>query len=407
MKEIVCNGCSLLCDDVSAEVEGETVNSLGLCRLGHAHLTETLKTKGLSAVTRDSDIEKTISLDEAIKQAGELLQTSGNPLLFGWTTASNESIKAGLTLAETLGGVFASTVSQGALQALSHEIHSGKLEIDLEYVRNNGELIIYWGADPTESLHRHPSRFAVLPRGDNIPEGIESRTIGVVDVRETETMKMANHRMKISIGGDKELLEALAGEVAGKSTITGPVQGIPAQELLGLVRRFHMADCTVIFYGRGILHSGMANENLTAMAGLLEAIRGSGKKAYALPLFPESNAMGVLKIAGDKLDKGSILQNIVDGTYDVALVVGDDALAMLPGQAAKALAKTNLIYIGNLGTLTDKKAKLSIYPSDVILGVSNTMTRVDNQEISFSGWAGEVSDGMSDILTKLNGFVKK
>jgi formylmethanofuran dehydrogenase subunit B len=283
------------------------------------------------------------------------------------------------------------------------------LEIDLEYVRNNGEFVIYWGTDPTESLHRHPSRFAVLPRGENIPEGIESRTIGVVDVRETETMKMANHRLVIPIGGDRELIEALTAEVSGKSAITGPVKGIPAQELLGLVRGLQKSDCTVIFYGRGILNSGKAEENLTAIAGLLEAIRGTGKKAFALPMFPESNAMGVIQIAGDKLGQNSnILQRIVDGEFDTTLVVGDDALATLPGPAAKALTKTNLVYIGRPGTLTDKKAKISIHTSDIITGITSILTRLDNQLIEFGPWDDEKpTEGITGVLSKLNDFVKK
>jgi formylmethanofuran dehydrogenase subunit B len=377
--------------------------------LGHAHLTESLKTRTASAVVRNGGSEAPISVDDAVKQVGEILQSAKHPFLYGWTTTSNECIKEGLNLTEKLGGVFASSVSQGVVQTLSHEIHSGKLEIDLEYVRNNGEFVIYWGTDPTESLHRHPSRFAVLPRGENIPEGIESRTIGVVDVRETETMKMANHRLVISIGGDRELLEALTAEISGKSSITGPVQGIPAQELLGLVRGLNNSDCTVIFYGKGILNSGKADENLTAISGLLEAIRGTGKKAFALPMFPDSNAMGVVQLAGEKLGQAtSTLQNLVEGEFDTTLVVGDDALALLPGPAVKALAKTTLIYIGRPGTLTDKKAKISIYPPDIILGISNTMIRLDNQAIGFDPWNGaDVPEGLAGILSKLNGFVKK
>jgi formylmethanofuran dehydrogenase subunit B len=409
MKNLVCNGCSLLCDDVSADVEGDEVKSLGLCRLGHAHLCESLKIRKSSAIIRNGEKDEAVSVEDALKQTSELLQSANQTLLYGWTTTSNESIKEGLSIAENLGGVFASPVSQGLIQALSHDLHSGKLEIDLEYVRNNGEFVIYWGTDPTESLHRHPSRFAVLPRGENIPEGIESRTIGVVDVRETETMKMANHRLIISIGGDRELLDAVAAEVSGKSTITGPIQGISAQELLGLVRGLQNSDCTVIFYGRGIVNSGKAEDNLTAISKLLDAIRASGKKAFALPMFPESNAMGVVQFASEKLLKNpSTIQDLVEGNFDTALVVGDDALAMLPGPAAKAIAKTNLIYIGSPGTLTDKKAKISIYSPDVITGVSNAMVRIDNQETEFGSWTGvAVEDGMSVILSKLNGFVKK
>ena len=209
MKDIICNGCSLLCDDVAAETVSDEVKSLGFCRLGHVHLSTSLKAQEATAVVRKNGRERNVSINDALEAACDILLSDEHPLLFGWSSSSNEAIREGLVLAATLVGFFDSSTSLGPLQAMSHSIHNLKLDIDLEYVRNNGEFIIYWGTDPTESLHRHPSRFAVLPRGEKIPEGIESRTIGVVDVRETETMKMANHRIIIPVGSDSELLKAL------------------------------------------------------------------------------------------------------------------------------------------------------------------------------------------------------
>ena len=391
MEDIVCNGCSLLCDDVSAEVSGKSVSSLGLCRLGHAHL-ETVVT------------QKVGSVEKKLEKAADILVKAETLLLYGWIHSTDEAIKKGLELASTLNGQFASGVDSGPMQAMSHNIHSQGLDIDLEYVRNNGEFIIYWGSDPSESLHRHPSRFAVLPRGEKIPEGIESRTIGVVDVRQTETMKMANHRIILPAGSDAELLDVVVSELEGKSSIKGAVLGIPGNELIGFVSGLQKSDCTVIFYGSGVINSGNQDANLAGIAKLVEVLRSTGKEAYALPMFVQSNTMGVIKA----MSGGSSLQRITSGEFDTVLVVGDDVLANLPGPAAKALAKIKIVYVGPPGGLTDKRATVSIHTVDTITAGSGTMTRVDMNDIQFKKWnAGKVDGTIEEVLMKLHELVCK
>ena len=394
MENIVCNGCSLLCDDVAVEVSGGTLNSLGLCKLGHAHLEAALT-------------HKIKSTEKDLAKAADLLMNAKSLLLFGWTTASNEAIKIGLELATGLNCDFASSVDMGAMRAMDHSIHSQNLEIDLEYVRNNGEFIIYWGADPSESLHRHPSRFAVLPRGEKIPEGIESRTIGVVDVRSTETMKMANHRLILPAGTDAELLSIITSELEGKSSIKDTVLGIPGSQLVGLVSGLQKSDCTIIFYGSGVVNSGNADETLTGIAKLVEALRGLGREAYALPMFVQPNTMGVVKASHDGKIKTDSLQRLVSGEFDTVLVVGDDALAELPGPAAKALAKSKIVYVGPPGSLTDKRADVSIHTTNSMITGSRTMTRIDMTDIQFKKWkAGKEGNTISDVLQKLNELTK-
>ena len=391
MEKIVCNGCSLLCDDATAEVTGKNVNSLGLCRLGHTHLATVVK-------------QKIASTEKNLEKAAEILVKAESLLLYGWTYTTDETIKEGLLLAKTLNGQFGSSTEMGPLQALTHDIHIQGLDIDLEYVRNNGEFIIYWGSDPSESLHRHPSRFAVLPRGEKIPEGIESRTIGVVDVRQTETMKMANHRLVLPAGSDAELLDTIISELEGKSSIKDAVLGIPGNELIGFVSGLQKSDCTVIFYGSGIINSGNQEANLTAIAKLVEVLRSIGKEAYALPMFVPSNTMGVIKAH----PVGNSLQRIASGEYDTTLVVGDDILANLPGPVAKALAKTQIVYVGPPGGLTDKRAVVSVHTADTMVVGSGQMTRVDMKGIEFREWkTSKDKTSMTDILLKLHELVKK
>ncbi|MHA2361766.1 MAG: hypothetical protein ACXAB6_07545, partial [Candidatus Thorarchaeota archaeon] len=345
---------------------------------------------GLKASSREGGKEIAISPDSAIEKAADMLLAAKNPLLLGWTHTTNETIREGLALAKSLKAFFDTGASMGLDSAITGELHSNKLEIDLEWVRNRAEIIFYIGSNPTESSHRHPSRFAALPRGEKIPEGIESRTIGVVDVRETETMKMANHRIIIPSGKDAELLHALADDISGKSAITGPVLGVPAAELVSLTNKLKKSDGTVFFYGSGIFNSGHEKDNFQALNALLRALRGAGTEAYVLPMSPDTNIMGAIQIGGFS----SARQKLESNDFDVALVVGDDSLTSLPGPAAKGLARIPIIYIGPSGGLTEKRAILSIETADNIITGRGSMLRIDQVEFKLKPW----NSGIEDII---------
>ncbi|MHA2085873.1 MAG: hypothetical protein ACXABD_19190 [Candidatus Thorarchaeota archaeon] len=373
---------------------------MGLCRLGHEHLVSASRWSGLKAKSRKDGKEKAIPQDGAIEIATDMLLAAKNPLLLGWTHSTNETIREGLALATSLKAFFDTGAFMGMGSAIAGELHSNKLEIDLEWVRNRAEIIFYLGSNPTESSHRHPSRFAALPRGEKIPEGIESRTIGVVDVRETETMKMANHRIIIPIGKDAELLRALAGDISGTSSITGPVLGVPAAELVSLTNKLKKSDGTVFFYGSGIINSGQGKANFQALNELLSALRDAGTEAFALPMSPETNIMGAIQIGGFS----SALQKLRSSEYDIALVVGDDSLATLPGHAAKELARIPIIYIGPSGGLTEKRAVLSIETADNIVSGRGSMLRLDQVEFELKPWSTGLKDlvGELELITKLH-----
>ncbi len=121
-------------------------------------------------------------------------------------------------------------------------------------------------------------------------------------------------------------------------------------------------------------------------------------------MFVRTNTMGVIKAKPE----ANSLQKITSGEFDTALVVGDDVLAHLPGPAAKALAKTQIVYVGAPGGWTDLKAKVSIHTTDPILVGSESMTRVDMNKIEFKRWKASKEDSVtSNVLLKLNELVRK
>lgn len=424
MDDIVCNRCSLLCDDVLAQIRDMETKSLGLCRLGHTHLERVAHFSKIDAISRKNGVENGLNLDEALTMAAETLISAKHPLLYGWSRCTNETISEGLSLAKTLKAVFDSSASMGLSQSMSHNIHNMKLETDLEAVQNNGEFIIYWGSNPVESSHRHASRFTVFPRGENVPQGVESRIIGVIDVRETETMKMGNHRIIIPQGGDSELARALIDDLTGKTPLKTPILGLPAATLVGISQALRKSDFTVIFYGSGIINSGKTAENLSLLAELIQTLRDLGKNAYAMPMWHEPSDMSVIKsskkltsthLAIDfssgkptQLSAKTTFQRLTAKEFDVVLVVGTDAFAVLPGQAARGLTSSNIIYIGSGGSLMDQWAQLSLRVADDIMSASGSMTRIDMKDIQLKSWSGSkmASQNVFDVITRLHRLIE-
>jgi formylmethanofuran dehydrogenase subunit B len=199
-------------------------------------------------------------------------------------------------------------------------------------------------------------------------------------------------------------LDAVTADFEGTSSITSPVLGIPAAEVVGFVNGFKKADCSVIFYGSGIMNAGNTDAKLSALSRLVASIRKSGKEAYALPMFTETNLMGASK----HTKSSGMFQKIIEKEYDTVLVVGNDPLATLPGVAAQVLDSMSIVYIGPPGGLTDKRADVSIHTSDMIVQGSESMTRLDQVEVKFKSWEGIKGQlSINEALKRVHEIVKK
>jgi formylmethanofuran dehydrogenase subunit B len=393
LKKLVCVGCSLLCDDVAASTEEGEVRSLGLCRLGHEHLSSAI---AQSAFKLDSD---------SIERAIDVLKFAESPLLLGWVNSTNETIKLGQELASVLSGHLSVSACPGLFDALSSNLHPKGLEINLDDVRNNAELVVYWGTNPSESSHRHVSRFAVLPRGEKIPEGVESRAVAVVDIRQSESMKMANHRFILSPGQDSELLDVLKGEISGDAPIKEDLGSISAQEMIGFANGFKKSDYSVIFYGSGVFSSSSSEKNLSAFVDFIESCNRSGYPTYALPMAAATNIMGTNKMTAN----GKFIDGLMEDEFDAALVVGEDVLATLPGHAAQKLADMPIIYVGPPTGITYEQAEVPLPTMNNILAAEGTMNRVDMVEMKLEPFGYDANGQMTEfeVLSKLVEMISK
>jgi formylmethanofuran dehydrogenase subunit B len=400
MQDTVCCGCSLVCDDVAVTVQAGKLASLGLCKLGHEYCSAALSTSRLMKplVAKDGRQSSSTSMEQALTAAVTLLTQSKHPLLYGWSNSTSETVRLGLDLARRLHAVFDSSASMEYGDLLAHHLLGGEArQVTLDEVRNRGEHIVYWGVNPAESHHRHASRFTVFPKGDQIPEGRESRTVSVVDIRKTESMRLANHQLTLSpADGDVQLLVALLKEVQGAGGATpDSVGGAPAIEFLSFAKALRDADYVAIFYGNGLIQAPHAAKSLSLLAQLVAALNSGKRRCVSLPMVAHANTVGAVtacQVAAKQpfavdfasnppKPHGGAVKGLAGGEFDAALVVGMDALSLLPGPAAHALRQLPIISLGALPSMTSASARIVIPTALTGAEAGGTATRMDGAAV--------------------------
>ncbi len=415
MQDTVCCGCSVVCDDVAVSKKKTELQSLGLCRLGHEYCNAIFSSKRLTKPLQknSNDNQNPITFKAALQQSISLLLESKKPLFLGWSNSTTEAIKNGLKLAQHTKGVFDSTASFEYGQLYDAKLQGGEArQLQLEEVRDFADHIVYWGVNPAESHHRHASRYTVFPMGKNIPEGRESRVVSVIDIRETESMRLANHQLILSPNtGDVEFLQFLIAELEGtQEHLPENVAGVPTIEFLSFSKQLQEADNVALFYGNGLLHASHSSKSLPLIAEVRRLLTRDQHQCWTLPMIAYCNTIGAVRasLEAHKLPfsidfsstpikpVNSIEKSITDSEFDCALIAGWDALSFLPGPVAKALSEIPIIALSTHPTLTTQKSSI-VFPVALTGAETNgTVYRMDGTAVALKPF----NDPLKGIFTE-------
>jgi len=382
-----CTGCSLLCEDIEADVSGGALSHVkNLCRKGHGHFQAAFTERTVPMVDGVR-----VDLEEAVAKAAEILRNAKSPLLYGWSNSTLEAQAAGLDLAERIGATIDDTSSfcQGILM---ERILSGKIaSCTLDDVRNYADTSIFWGADPSSSHPRHLSRFSYYPRGEKRQKSYEEeRTCVVVDVRRSATANLCRkYYFRISPGADGEFVEAILSALDGKVPKVGDKKKMI--ELAGILKK---TEWGAIFPGLGMIYSMQEKMDLfEALIARLNEIT----TFRVVPMVGHYNMRGFNELLRDKTGfinsvsfKGGAAvhgpeHSIVAAAKnsDAALVIGSDPLSSLPVGTARALARLPLIAIDPRRSLTTDAASVVIPSAISGLEAGGTAVRMDGVKIKF------------------------
>ncbi|MEE9565144.1 MAG: formylmethanofuran dehydrogenase subunit B [Candidatus Hydrothermarchaeaceae archaeon] len=395
LTDIVCPFCGTLCDDIEADVEDNRIKNVRhACKIGTAKFLSVLEgDRPVKPLIRKNGEFVESSIETAVKKTAEILTKSKKPLLYGWSSTSCDAHSFGIAIAEKVGGVIDSTssVCHGPSVLAVHDV--GLPSLTLSEVKNRADLVIYWGCNPMHAHPRHLSRYTIYPRGYFRERGHQDRELVVVDVRKTDTSKIANKFIQVEYGKDYELLGALRAVVNGNEIDIEEVGGVKKEDIYELAEKMENCQFGVIFFGMGLTMTSGKHRNVDNAISLTKDLNRHTKFSI-MPMRGHYNVTGFSEVltwqtgypyAVDfstgypRYNPGETTANDIlqRGEADAALIVASDPVAHFPRKSVEHLAKMPLVYIGPHFTLTTEFADVFIPSTFVGIETEGIAYRMD------------------------------
>jgi formylmethanofuran dehydrogenase subunit B len=423
ISNVVCTFCGSTCDELEVTVEDEKVVGVrsGCSSSLSKYLNYNVERQLTPLVRKNGELHET-SYEDAIRRSAEILANARYPLLYGWSSTSNEASRVGLELAEWAGGVMdnTTTVCHGPTLLAVHDI--GEISATLGEMMHQADLVIYWGSNAVHSHPHHVMRYSAMSKG-RFRQSRKDRTMVVVDVRKTDTAKLADQFIQITPNGDYEFISALRMAVRGEELEQDVIAGVPAERIEELAELMISCEFGVIFFGLGLTMTPGIHRNVDAALSLTRDLN-SRTKFLIMPMRGHFNVNGANQVSAwvtgypyavdfsqgfPRYNPGdtTAVDVLVRGDCDAALVVAADVVSNFPLEASRNLAKIPVITIDPHPSGTTLVSEV-VFPT-AIMGIETggTIYRMDGVAIRttpvVSPPAGLHSDVeiLQDILTQV------
>jgi formylmethanofuran dehydrogenase subunit B len=423
IRDVACPLCGCLCDDLVVRVEGGVVRSVdNACSLGSEKFLS--GSRLTSPIARDKESWRPIGFEEAIGYTAKLLGNAERPLLFGWSGTSAEAQCIGIHIAEAIGGVIdnCSSICHGpSIMGIQEAGHPG---CTLGVVKNRADVVIYWGSNPIESHPRHLSRYTTFVNGRYRDNGCQDRTLVVVDIRKTDTAKIADKFIQIKPGGDYAVFSALRAILRGHADILPPsVGGIPRETLIWLADLCRNARFGALFTGIGLTQSPGRYKNVRNAIQLVDELNRH-TKFILTPMRGHWNVNGTNQTFsfltgypyGVDFSRGIPYYNpgettAVDllgrGEVDACLIIGADPGAHLPRKCNEHLATIPTVVIDPFVSLSTAFADVHIPVACVGIDCEGTGYRMDSVPIRMRKVLDSGLPGDEEVLSQILHLVQK
>lgn len=391
---VVCTFCGCVCDDIGVTVEdGRITQTRNTCVLSRAWLAGHAQPSDRPVALINGE---PVGLDQAVDVAADILVGARYPLIYGLSSTTCEAQRQAVALAELLGGCIdcCTSVCHGpsgmALQGV------GEPTCTLGEVKNRADLVIYWGSNPAESHPRHMARYAVTPKGMFIPHGRKDRTVVLIDVRPTPSVRAADLFLQVRPGKDFELLWALRALVQGRALNEDALAGtgLTLAQLADLAERMKRCRFGVLFIGQGLTQSRGKHLN-TSAAFLLVRDLNSVTKFALMPMRGHGNVTGIDNVLGwqtgfpfgvnfslgyPRFAPGEFtaVDVLSRGEADAALIVAADPAASFPRRAGQRLTEVPTIALDTHESETTRIARVAFTTATAGVSAEGTVYRMDN-----------------------------
>ena len=271
----------------------------------------------------------------------------------------------------------------------------GKVTCTLGEVKNRADFIVYWGGNPAECHPRHFTKYALMPKGKYVPRGRKDRTMVLVDIRETKSVKASDIFLQVKPGKDFEVLCILRALVKEQPVDESAVEdtGLTLEQLQDLVDRMKRAKFGVFFFGMGLSMTRGKHMNSAAVLTLAAELNAY-TKFVAMPMRGHGNVTGADVIMrwqtgypfGINFSRGyprfnpgefSTIDLLVRGDVDAAIILGADPGATMPQPCIDHLTRIPTIVLDPKVTHTSRLARVHITTAATGISAPGTGYRMD------------------------------
>ncbi len=394
--DIVCPFCGCLCDDLEVSIEDGHITGLkNACAVSRSKFLN----HGMHRVTSATIDNEPRSVEESVQAAVEILSKATRPLIYGLSSTECGAISKAIEIAEVTGGIVdnTSSVCHGPTILALQQV--GESKASLGDIMNRADLVVFWGANPTEAHLRHITRYSVMPKGMYI-EGRKGRKVIAVDVRKTGTARFADKFVQVEPNGDYELLQTLRAIVRGEELEAAEVAGVKMEDIKALAAEMAEAKYGVVFFGLGLTQSEGRHMNIDAAVGLVAELNRKTKFVLT-PMRGHYNVAGANTVAtwqtgypyAVDFSKGYPRYNpgeftavdlLASGEVDAAIIIASDPGATFPADAARHLAKIPVITLEQKITPTTMLSKIVIPVATAGVEAGGTAYRMDGIALRLS-----------------------
>lgn len=422
-QDVLCSFCGCLCDDIRVEVDGQQIVKVrGACRLGSSKIMGHGRIEA-PMIRRDKGLE-VATYQQAYDRAAEILLSAKRPLLYGWASTVCEAQKAGILLAEEVGGVIDSTATVCHGPSVIGVEEKGLPGATLGQVKNRADLIVFWGCNPAEAHPRHTQRYSSNACGRFTPEGRSGRKVIVVDVRETRTAKNADRFLRIAPGTDYEVISALRLVLAGKGNILPEhVAGVLKADLEDVAGMMKSARFGALFFGLGLSHSRGRYKNIDNALSMVCELN-SLTKFVVLPMRGHYNVGGFGQVCAWEAGypfavdfaRGAPYFNpgetaacdvLANHEADAALIIAADPASNFPRATVEALASVPVIQIDPYENPTTALSEVVIPSAIAGVEAEGTAYRMDGLSLRMKQVVDSSYPSDLEIIKGILASVKK
>jgi len=392
-QNVVCTFCASGCDDLQITHDGRSiVSARNGCAISLSRFANTKESRLLKPLVRTKGTLRPTTFARAVDRAARILNNARYPLLYGWSQTSCEAISKGVELAELVGGLIDNTTTSCHGPTILGLQDVGEATCTLGEVRHSADLVIYWGCNPIHSHPHHTNRFTIFSKG-RFRKTRKDRRLIVVDVRRTDTAKLADRFIQIQPNGDYELLTALRTAVKGEEIEQDSIAGVPTETVEEIADMMCECEFGALFFGLGLTMTAGKHRNTEAALALVRDLNYV-TKFVIIPMRGWFNVTGANEVStwqtgypyAVDLTQGyprfnpgdtSAIDVFVRGEADAALVVASDPVSHFPKAAVKHLLNVPIVTIEPKRTPTSEASEVVIPSAIIGIEATGTIYRID------------------------------